>query len=245
MHILVIGKTEIPYAIQESAHSKRRRIVVTPDRVDVIVPIGTLHDGAHSFIQARRKWVFDKLAEVHQLREQESPWPGRFVTGAKILYRGRRMRLNVHEVSGLHGRVTYRSGFHVDAPSKPFKVTTEEYVKHSLTEWFKARVKQDVDEFACKHGKKWNLHPKAIRIKEQKHLWGSCGKDDIINLNWQLIFAPKPVLEYAVVHELCHLRHRNHNNSFWELVRSILPDYTVRKLWLDKNEKTVTATRLG
>jgi hypothetical protein len=239
MHTLIIGKTEIPYAIQESAHSKRRRIVVTPDRVDVVVPIGTPHDGAHSFIQARRKWVFDKLEEVRLLREQESPWPGRFVTGAKVLYRGRRMRLNVQEVPGLYGRVTYRNGFYIDAPSKPFKMTTEEYVKHSLKEWFKDRVQHDTEEFARKYGKKWNLRPKAIRIKEQKHLWGSCGKDNIINFNWQLIFAPKPVLEYAVVHELCHLRHRNHDGEFWKLVRSVLPDYEERKVWLDRNEKFV------
>lgn len=239
MHILVIGKTEITYAIQESAHSKRRRIVVTPDRVDVIIPTGTSPDGAHDFIQARRKWVFDKLAEVRQLREKESPWPGRFVTGAKVMYRGRRMKLHVHEVSGLHGKVAYRNGFYVDAPSRPFKMTTEEYVKHSLTEWFKTRVKNDAEEFARMHGKKWNMSPKAIRIKEQKHLWGSCGKDDIINLNWQLIFAPKPVFEYAVVHELCHLRHRNHDGKFWELVRSVLPDYEERKQWLERNEKLV------
>ncbi|BCS89464.1 M48 family metallopeptidase [Pseudodesulfovibrio sediminis] len=241
MHTLVIGKTEIPYAIQESAHSKRRRIVVTPDRVDVVIPTGTTQDGAHSFIQARRKWVFDKLEEVRELREQQSPWPGRFVTGAKVLYRGRRMRLNVQEVDGLYGDVTYRNGFYVDAPSKPFKMTTEEYVKYALTEWFKKRVEKDAEEFARKHGKRWSLTPKAIRIKEQKHLWGSCGRDDIINLNWQLIFAPKPVLEYAVVHELCHLKHRNHVDQFWKFVRSVLPDYEERKQWLDNNEKILSS----
>ena len=240
MHTLVIGKTQILYAIQESAHSKRRRIVVTPDRVDVVIPTGTSPDGAHSFIQARRKWVFDKLAEIRLLREKESPWPGRFVTGAKVLYRGRRMRLNVHVVSGLYGKVEYRNGFYVEVPGKPFKMTKEEHIKHSLTEWFKVRVQNDAEVFARMHGKKWNMYPKAIRIKEQKHLWGSCGKDDIINLNWQLIFAPRPVLEYAVVHEICHLRHRNHNGNFWRLVRSVLPDYEERKLWLEKNEKIVS-----
>jgi hypothetical protein len=55
----------------------------------------------------------------------------------------------------------------------------------------------------------------GVRIKDQKHVWGSCGPDRIVNLNWHLIFAPKTVLEYAVVHELCHLRHRNHDRSFW------------------------------
>jgi len=240
MHTLVIGKTEIPYSIQESSYSKRRRIVVTPERVDVVIPTGTPQGDAHSFIQARRKWVFEKLEEVRELREQESPWPGRFVTGAKILYRGRRMKLHVQEVGGLYGKVSYRNGFYVDAPCKPFKMTTEEYVKYTLTDWFKNRVQQDADEFARRYGNKWGLHPKAIRIKEQKHLWGSCGKDDVINLNWKLIFAPKSVLEYAVVHELCHLHHRNHDGDFWKLVRAVLPDYEERKQWLEENGKVIS-----
>jgi predicted metal-dependent hydrolase len=61
-----------------------------------------------------------------------------------------------------------------------------------------------------------------VRIKDQKHVWGSCGPDRIVNLNWHLIFAPKTVLEYAVVHELCHLRHRNHDRSFWGAGRHTL-----------------------
>ena len=67
-------------------------------------------------------------------------------------------------------------------------------------------------------------------------MWGSCGQDRQVNLNWHLVFAPKPVLEYAVVHEICHLRHRNHDPEFWQLVGQILPDWEARKVWLDRNE---------
>lgn len=90
--------------------------------------------------------------------------------------------------------------------------------------------------FVRQHGEAHGLRPRAIRIKDQKHLWGSCGADRIVNLNWHLVFAPKTVLEYAVVHELCHLRHRNHGPEFWGLIGSILPDWEVRKAWLDQNE---------
>ena len=60
-------------------------------------------------------------------------------------------------------------------------------------------------------------------------------RDGIINLNWRLIAAPKPVLEYAVVHELCHLAHRNHTPSFWRMIRDLLPDYEPRREWLDEH----------
>jgi len=87
--------------------------------------------------------------------------------------------------------------------------------------------------------------PKEVRVKPLKHLWGSCGKNGIIHLNWQLIFAPKSVLEYAVVHELCHLQYRNHSPEFWVKVRELLPDYELRKNWLDRNEHSLETSQIG
>ena len=75
-------------------------------------------------------------------------------------------------------------------------------------------------------------------------MWGSCGKDRSVNLNWHLIFGPRTVLEYAVVHELCHLRHGNHDSAFWTLVGTILPDWKSRKAWLDRNEQFLSLRRV-
>jgi predicted metal-dependent hydrolase len=75
-------------------------------------------------------------------------------------------------------------------------------------------------------------------------VWGSCGVHRIINLNWHLIFASKAVLEYAVIHELCHLRHRNHDASFWGFGGSLLPDWEARKAWLDRNEHFLELRRV-
>jgi predicted metal-dependent hydrolase len=83
-----------------------------------------------------------------------------------------------------------------------------------------------------------------VQVKDQKYGWGSCGRDRVVNLNWHLVFAPKTVLEYAVVHELCHLRHRNHDRDFWRLVGTILPDWEARKAWLDGNEHFLTLRRV-
>jgi predicted metal-dependent hydrolase len=59
-----------------------------------------------------------------------------------------------------------------------------------------------------------------------------------------LIFAPKTVLEYAVVHELCHLRHRTHDRDFWGLVGTILPNWEAKKAWLDQNEQFLELRRV-
>ena len=108
-------------------------------------------------------------------------------------------------------------------------------IQYVLTLWLRRRVEDDAEAFTRRFSHKLGEEPKAIRIKDQKHLWGSCGKDRIINLNWRLIFMPKTVLEYAVVHELCHLKHRDHSAAFWSQVKNLLPDYEPRKDWLDKH----------
>ena len=72
----------------------------------------------------------------------------------------------------------------------------------------------------------------GIRIKDQKTRWGSCSSKGNINLNWRLILAPKEVMYYVIIHELCHLREMNHSQAFWKLVESICPDYRDHRQWL-------------
>lgn len=238
MHDLTIGSTAIPYVVSRSEVSQRRRIIVTPDTVEVIIPVDADEATGHAFIHARRRWVFEKREELLRLGGLDGPWPGRFVSGAKVMFRGRRMRLHVARSDAGRG-VRYANGFHVAVPPYVKAGMEEGYVKKALAAWLKARMTEDVWEFAKRHGQRAGLTPRDIRVKDQKHLWGSCGKDAVVNLNWRLVFAPKPVLEYAVVHELCHLRHRNHDAPFWSLVHALLPDYAERKAWLERNERHV------
>ena len=71
-----------------------------------------------------------------------------------------------------------------------------------------------------------------ITIREQKTRWGSCSSKKNLNFNWKLLLAPPEVLDYVVVHELCHLKQMNHSRAFWAEVAAILPDYKERKKWL-------------
>ena len=74
-----------------------------------------------------------------------------------------------------------------------------------------------------------------IAIREQKTRWGSCSSKGNLNFNWLLILAPPEVLDYVVVHELCHRRQMNHSQAFWKEVEKILPDYRERQKWLKDN----------
>ncbi len=242
MPILTVGKTLIPFEIQRSAKSHRRRIVVTPDKVEVIVPMEDEEDSILYFVHSRRQWIYEKREEItEKIKHSSGAHPECFVTGAKILYRGRRMRLEVHVHRDSSINVEYRNGFRIHRPEN----CSDAIVKDAIEGWLKDRVFSDINTFIHIYSKKVGASPKGVRVDSFKHLWGSCGKNGIINLNWQLIFAPKSVLEYAVVHELCHLQYRNHSNEFWSKVKSILPDYEVRKNWLDRNEHLLETNLLG
>ena len=74
-----------------------------------------------------------------------------------------------------------------------------------------------------------------ITLRQQKTRWGSCSSEKNLNFNWLLILAPSEVLDYVVVHELCHRREMNHSQAFWKEVEKILPDYRERQKWLKDN----------
>jgi len=72
----------------------------------------------------------------------------------------------------------------------------------------------------------------SITVRDQKSRWGSCSSRGTLSFNYRLIFAPPKVLDYVVIHELCHLTHMNHSKDFWNMVAQIMPEYKTYKLWL-------------
>lgn len=80
----------------------------------------------------------------------------------------------------------------------------------------------------------------SITIRDQKTRWGSCSSRGTLSYNYRLIFAPREVLDYVVVHELCHLTYLNHSKDFWNKVASVMPDYKVYKNWLKEHGHELT-----
>lgn len=78
-----------------------------------------------------------------------------------------------------------------------------------------------------------------ITIRDQKTRWGSCSASGTLSFSFRLMMAPPRVLDYVVVHELCHLTFMNHSKDFWNMVESILPDYKEHRKWLKENGHTL------
>ena len=102
-------------------------------------------------------------------------------------------------------------------------------IRATLSERALRRIRERVEYFAPRVGRR----PGRVTIREQKTRWGSCSSKGNLNFNWKLIMAPPQVLDYVVVHELCHLHEFNHSPRFWALVEGQMPDYKAWKKWLE------------
>ncbi|MGO4527268.1 M48 family metallopeptidase [Microvirga sp. 2MCAF35] len=243
MPVLTVGETQISYTLRRSNKTQSARITVTPQTVEVVVPATASEEEIAGVLHRRRDWLVEQTRHMADI-VATAPKVVHFVSGAKIPYRGRLVRLTVQPSDGTLVEVSFRNGFIIHYPCALSEGSRDTLIEDALRLWLRKRLRGDVNAFVRQHGESNGLKPRRVEIKDQKHLWGSCGQDRVVNLNWHLIFAPKTVLEYAVVHELCHLRHRNHDRDFWSLVAAILPDWEVRKAWLDQNEHLLVLHRL-
>lgn len=108
----------------------------------------------------------------------------------------------------------------------------EKQYKKAAAEYFPKRVEYYIKLTGGRY--------QRIVIRDQKTRWGSCSSKGTLSFNWRLMLAPPRVLDYVVVHELCHITHMNHSKDFWNKVESIMPDYKIYRDWLKKNGSTLT-----
>jgi len=228
MPVFRIGEREIEYTLRRSAIAKKASLSVTPRSFELLVPESATESQIDAVLTRRRAWILETVQHMQE-RAKAQTRVYQFVTGAKIPYRGRMTRLTIEPFDGSLVEVSFRNGFQIRKPSDLLPESSDSIIESALRLWLKRRVRDDAQDFARRHGERHGLKPRGVQIKDQKHMWGSCGQDRQINLNWHLIFAPKPVLEYAVVHEMCHLKLRNHEPEFWNLVGRVLPDWQERK----------------
>jgi predicted metal-dependent hydrolase len=152
----------------------------------------------------------------------------------------------VHEKASNRERALLtRAGFQLHiSPSKSPKearrkmqVNMEKLLKKILVDMLDHRLK--------KYSAISGFQFKVFRVKKMKTRWGSCSSLGNLNFNIALSLMPIDVLDYIVVHELCHIKEPNHSSRFWAEVKKILPDYERRKSWLRENERDLLAFFFG
>ncbi|MDZ4965188.1 DUF45 domain-containing protein, partial [Clostridium perfringens] len=111
----------------------------------------------------------------------------------------------------------------------------DEYIRNEIMNWYRKLATDIIGNRVMEISNKILLKPSKIIIKNQKSLWGSCNSKKEIRLNWRLVLMPYFVIDYIIIHELCHIIHMNHSKDFWDLVKQYCPNYKESKNWLKEN----------
>lgn len=107
----------------------------------------------------------------------------------------------------------------------------------ALINFYEKSSKQVTKERTLIYQKILKVNPKSIKIEKSKKRWGSCNTRKEITFNYLIVMLPMELIDYIVVHELCHIHHMNHDRSFWRKVGSIIPDYKKKIEMLERTEE--------
>ncbi len=238
MPVLTVGATQIPYQVRYVAGATRRRIVVTPEGVEVIVPAGTPlegSDGLAGYLHRKRRWVFDAVREIEQ--KHQRLLTQRYASGAKLQYRGRWLMLDVRTADVGAVAVACRSKFHVAVPRALEGTARLGAVREALHDWLKTRALSDVRRMGRRHQSALGVQARDFRLSYSNSRWGSLARSGTVLVHWRLVQAPVAALEYVVAHEVAHLVHRHHGPEFWAALSRTLPDWAERKAMLEAWER--------
>lgn len=216
--------------IIKKSHKARNLIIkITPDlKVIITVPTGISLERAYEFLKAKNDWINERLDKIKTSNKNGL----NFTNNSIIPIFGIE-----HTIERLVTKIPTPKVFIDNNKILIFsnKHTKEEEIKKIIKKSLVKEFRKNIIKFIEKYNQDQKFKYKRIAIKDNRTNWGSCSTKGNLNFNWKLIFAPKDVCEYVVVHELCHLIEHNHSKAFWDLVKSIYPDFKIKRNWLKRN----------
>lgn len=221
--------------------SKRRTIsisVLSDGSVIVRAPLRVSEHRIAEVIKDKQEWIVQKKREIikqDKVREQMDYLS--YKDGSNLLYEGKLYPLHINIDKNQKRPVVKfeEDGFHIRICEE-----NSEEIRLLMRSWYREKARLKFTERVEYYNSYLHFTYGTIRIKEQKGCYGSCSVKGNLNFNWKCILAPPEILDYVVVHELCHLKYMNHSRQFWSLVEQILPDYKERNRWLKEKGRILT-----
>jgi len=219
--------------IAEVIRTNRRKtadIRVEEGAVSVIVPVSTSIEKIDQLLVSKRLWIKEKMALQRDMVPASSK---QFVSGEAFPYLGRNYRLKVEHgpfapVKLLQGRLVVQMP---ESGQQPYMI------RNAIVRWYKRQAEQKIREKVKRYAPIVGVEPESVNIKTFKSRWGSCTAKGELEFNWRIMLAPNRMVDYVVIHELCHLIHHDHSPEFWREVMRVMPDYLVCREWLRWNSE--------
>jgi predicted metal-dependent hydrolase len=211
------GASEFNYKLVFSKKAKYLRIQISSSGgIEVIIPNGTSIAKAEKFLLDKKEWIFKHIKKI-KVKDDNYKYFGKkifieqqfdlFIKKFKIELIGNKLLFIIPE------------GIEISE-------------KKVFEEWLKIKALEYLPQRVSMISKKFNFNFNKITIRGQKSRWGSCSKNKNLSFNFKLMCFEKEVIDYIIIHELCHLKEMNHSRNFWSLVENYMPDFRKYKLIL-------------
>ncbi|MDA7830045.1 M48 family metallopeptidase [Gammaproteobacteria bacterium] len=215
--------------IVKTSRKRSASIQIIDGKVKIRVPKSLSDKRINDLIKKRTPWIQIKLEEYSK---RPTVVQKKYIDGEAYAYLGKKFSLK--HIEGESPSIKLKSGqFLVSIPKNKLhkNIKTEDLILN----WYRSHAQKYLQDRTDEFSKVIGVSPSSVSIKNYKSRWGSCAINGNIDYNWKIIQAPKNVIDYVVVHELCHLIEHNHSPKYWGNVERIMPNWRDSKDWLKHN----------
>lgn len=214
--------------------SKRKTVAieVKEDKIIIKCPYNCSKQYVESLIEKNRVWIEETRKKVMSKNNNRLT----YTEGENIYYMGTPYEIKV--IRGIRNSLEFNGAefiFTIKISQFSNNEDSEKVKMELMMAWFRKQGIEYLTKRTADLAKQLGLSINKVYIKNVKTIWGSCSTKNNINYNIRLISMPKEVIDYVIIHELCHLVQRNHSKKFWELVERIIPDYREKRDFLKNN----------
>lgn len=220
----------IPFSYHLIRSKKRRKTISLHIKEDgkivIYTPYCTPKWEIEKFIEEKESWIIGKISEREKRTKEVEKT---FLPGEKFLYLGEWYPLEIQESSNRGAPLTLAFGKFILSHDRIGEA------RDLFCHWYKKEAKEKITERVDHYGNRFQLLPEGIKITSARSRWGSCSRDNRLSFSWRIIMASLTIIDYVLIHELVHIREKNHSQKFWNYLESVLPDYRKHRSWLREN----------
>ena len=217
----------------EVLRSKRKTSVlhIVGDELQIRVPNRVRDRKIVEILEIKERWIRNK---VIQLQNQRITNKREFISGESFSLFGRNLYLKVLE-GGKVGTQLIDDYLITTVRTSEIGDLRKSRIKTYLEKWYIQEAYQKLEEKVMRYSKIIRVFPREIKVRNYKTRWGSCDNKGRLTFNFHLIKAPHEIVDYVVIHELCHMIQPNHSKFFWNEVARFDPSFKNHKKWLKLN----------
>jgi len=233
LHIIGCKEMELSYVVVRS--KKRKKTISLHVKANgtavVYAPHRTPIPDIDKFFKEKESWLWRKIRENGE--RQKEIKAKKYVTGEIFFCLGEPYPLKIEAPALGCDKLALFCGQFVLASDKVSQG------RELFIDWYRKRAQEYIGERVDHFSHALKLIPRGIKISNARCRWGSCSQDNQVYFSWRIIMAPCSVIDYLVVHELAHMKEKNHSGLFWGLVGNTITDYKKQRSWLKDNGHTL------